>query len=163
MRVLLQRVTKAAVTVEGQRLSSIGRGLVLFVAAALGDGSADLEYLAQKTAHLRLFPGDDDRFARSLLEVGGTALVVSQFTLYAQTRKGRRPSFTEAAPPDVAEPLIAAFCERLEALGLRVGKGRFGAYMEVELCNDGPVTVLLDSADRQRSRRGQEPRAKDSG
>lgn len=141
-------------------MGSIGRGLVLFVAVAPGDGPADLEYLAQKTSHLRLFPGDADPFDRSILELGlnqgleGAVLVISQFTLYAQTRKGRRPSFTEAAPPDVAEPLIAAFCERLEALGLRVERGRFGAYMEVELCNDGPVTILLDSADLQRSRGG---------
>lgn len=149
-------MSRAAVAVEGRTVGAIGPGLLLFVAATSGDGPEDLEYLAQKVAHLRVFPGEAERFDRSVLEVGGSVLVVSQFTLYADTRKGRRPSFADAAAPAVAAPLIEALCARLSALGLRVEKGRFGAYMDVELSNAGPVSILLDSADRARSRRGQD-------
>src|SRR3990172_1505272 len=154
MRVVLQRVTRASVTVEGEIVGAIGPGLLLLVGAADGDDDAIARRLAQKCAELRIFPGDDGRFDRSLLDTGGEALVVSQFTLLADVRKGRRPSFTPAAPPEIAAPLCDAFAEALRALNVPVSTGRFGAMMQVELVNDGPVTIILDTADLDRPRRG---------
>ena len=151
MRAVVQRVTRARVTVDGEVVGEIGRGLLLYVGAASGDGVEQAAWLARKVAELRLFPAETERGARSmersLLDAGGEALVISQFTLLADTRRGRRPSFFEAAPPDRAEPLVDAVCEALRGLGVRVASGRFGAHMLVESENDGPVTIVLDSAE----------------
>ena len=137
---MLQRVSRARVTPGG----SIGRGLCVLLGVAEGDADDDAVRLAGKVARLRIFENDDGKFDRSLLDVRGEALVVSQFTLIADTAKGSRPSFSGAARPEVAEPLYDRFCEALEAEGVRVARGVFGARMEVELVNDGPVTVVLD-------------------
>lgn len=153
MRIVLQRVNHATVTIDGERAGAIEGGLLLYVAAAPDDGPDDVEWLARKVAELRIFDDDAGRMNRSVEDTGGAILVVSQFTLYANTRRGRRPSFVEAAPPEVAEPLIEAFADALRARGLTVRSGRFGAHMLVESENDGPVTILLDSADRERPRR----------
>ncbi len=145
MRVLLQRVSRASVRVGGETVGEVGRGLLVFLGVERSDTCEHAEYLADKTAELRIFPDEEHRMNRSLLEVGGEALVVSQFTLAGSTRRGRRPSFTEAAPPEAAEPLYRRFVERLESRGVRkVATGLFQAMMEVELVNDGPVTILLD-------------------
>jgi len=145
MRVLLQRVSQASVAVEGQTLGAIGPGLALLVGAGQGDGREQAEKLAEKIARLRIFNDDQGKFNLSLLDVGGEALVVSQFTLYADARKGRRPSFAHAAQPEIAQPLVEAFTQRLRAMGVRkVATGRFGAMMTVELENDGPVTLILE-------------------
>ncbi|MCC6238531.1 MAG: D-tyrosyl-tRNA(Tyr) deacylase [Dehalococcoidia bacterium] len=154
MRAVVQRVTSARVTVEGIETGAISLGLLVYLGVAEGDGPAEVEWLARKVAELRIFEDAAGRFDRSLLDVGGAALVVSQFTLLADTRRGRRPSFTEAARPEVAAPLVDAVARALEALGVAVAVGRFGAHMLVESVNDGPVTILLDSADRERPRRG---------
>ncbi len=154
MRVVAQRVSRASVTVEGEVVSSIGRGLLLLVGAAQGDGEAEARRLAQKCAELRIFADAEGKFNLSLLEVGGEALVVSQFTLLADTRRGRRPSFVAAAPPAQAEPLVEAFAQALRQAGAPVQTGRFGAKMAVELLNEGPVTIVLDSADFEQPRRG---------
>ncbi len=167
MRVLLQRVTRASVRVDGETVGAIGRGLLLFVGVEDGDGEAEVDLLTSKVANLRIFEDDADRMNRSLLDLiadaaatpaddaaGTGALVVSQFTLYADVRKGRRPSFVGAARPSLAEPLIATFVECLGALGVPVAQGRFGAEMAVELINDGPVTIWLDSTELQRPRNG---------
>lgn len=153
MRVVLQRVTRASVTVDGQTVGQIGPGLVALVAVAQEDGPAQAQRLAAKTAELRIFADDEGRFNRSLLESGGEALVVSQFTLLADMRKGRRPNFAAAAPPERAAPIVDAFADALRQLGVRVATGRFGEHMMVELENDGPVTLVLDSADLDRPRR----------
>jgi D-tyrosyl-tRNA(Tyr) deacylase len=144
MRAVVQRVTRAAVRVDGQTVGSCGGGLVVLVGVRHEDTSETAERLATKIARLRVFPDDDGRFDRSLLDTGGEALVVSQFTLLADTRKGNRPSFTDAAAPAAAEPLVDRFVEALRALGVHVETGVFGARMEVELVNDGPVTIVLD-------------------
>ena len=160
MRVLLQRVTRASVTVDGEIVGQVGPGLLLLVGIADGDGEAQIDLLAGKVANLRIFEDAEDRMNRSLLDLiaEGTpdagALVVSQFTLYADTRKGRRPSFVHAAALAIAEPLVETFAARLAALGVPVAQGRFGAEMAVELVNDGPVTIWLDSDDLQRPRNG---------
>ena len=154
MRIVLQRVSRASVSVSEETVGSIGHGLLALVGVREGDDEAEARRLATKTAELRIFPDDEGRFNRSLLECGYEVLVVSQFTLYGDTRKGRRPSFNDAASPEVAEPLIDAYTQALEAKGATVARGRFGAHMEVELVNDGPVTILLDSADYERPRRG---------
>jgi len=143
MRAVIQRVARAEVRIEGETVGSCGAGLLVLVGAAAGDDGAAAERLAAKVARLRIFPDDAGRFDRSLLDIGGDALVVSQFTLLADTRKGQRPSFTDAAPPDIAEPLVARVAESLRALGIHVETGVFGARMEVELVNDGPVTIVL--------------------
>jgi D-tyrosyl-tRNA(Tyr) deacylase len=145
MRAVVQRVREAAVTVDDDVVGRIGRGLVVLVGVASGDGVLAAEQLAAKIARLRIFENDDGRFDHSLLDVSGEALVVSQFTLLADTRKGSRPSFTEAADPALAEPLYARFCAALEDEGVRVARGVFGARMHVSLVNDGPVTILVDA------------------
>jgi D-tyrosyl-tRNA(Tyr) deacylase len=141
------------VTVGGTTVGDIGRGVLILLGVARRDSEEDAASLARKIAELRIFPDDEGRFDRSLLDVGGAALVVSQFTLFADVRRGRRPSFSEAAPPDVAEPLVAAFARALQDAGVHVATGRFGAYMQVALVNDGPVTLILDTDDLARPRR----------
>jgi D-tyrosyl-tRNA(Tyr) deacylase len=139
-------VTDASVSIDGQTVAAIEHGLLILLGVGHDDGDAQLELLAGKIAHLRVFRDARDRFDRSLLDVGGAALVVSQFTLYADCRKGRRPSFTDAARPGAAEPTCDRFADRLRELGVaRVETGRFGADMRVRLCNDGPVTIWLDT------------------
>ncbi len=144
MRVLLQRVREASVTVEGEVVGAIGQGFVALVGVGHADGEEQAAWLAQKVAGLRVFEDEEGKFNRSLLDVGGAALVVSQFTLYADSRKGRRPSFTDAAPPEVAEPLVARFADLLRAEGVPVEMGVFGAMMLVKIHNDGPVTIWLE-------------------
>ena len=145
MKALLQRVTGASVSVDSEIVGRIGRGLVIFVGVANGDTEKDAQYLAQKTVSLRIFSDEEGRFNLSALDIKGELLVVSQFTLLADTRKGRRPSFIEAAPPAQAEEIFERFVEQARATGLRVETGRFQQYMQVEIHNDGPVTILLDS------------------
>ena len=139
MRAVVQRVTRARVTPGGE----IGTGLCILLGVARGDSAADAERLAGKIARLRIFQNDEGKFDRSLLDTGGAALVVSQFTLLADTAKGNRPSFTHAAPPEVAEPLYESFCVGLRELDVEVATGVFGARMSVEVVNDGPVTIVL--------------------
>ena len=148
MRALLQRVTRAEVRVDDQTLGTVDRGLVVFLGVGPADDESTAERLARTVAELRIFADDQGRTNRSLLDVGGGALVVSQFTLFADTRRGRRPGFTAAAPPDVAEHLYLRFAAALGALGVPVATGRFGAAMAVELINDGPFTIWLDTAER---------------
>ena len=145
VRAVVQRVSRAAVRVDGEAVGSCGAGLLVLVGARHEDTSETAERLAAKIARLRIFPDDEGRFDRSLLDTGGEALVVSQFTLLADTRKGNRPSFTDAAPPEEAEPLVERLADALRALGVHVETGVFGARMEVSLVNDGPVTIVLDS------------------
>ena len=145
MRVLVQRVSRARVLVEGQVKGEIGPGLVLLVGIHHSDDDRALRFCAEKCAHLRIFPDTAGKMNRSVLEAGGSVLAVSQFTLYGDCRRGRRPSFGEAALPERAEPLCARFAALLAELGLDVAQGVFGAYMEVELANDGPVTVMVES------------------
>ena len=154
MRVVLQRVTQASASVDGETVGAIGPGLLLLVGVADGDDEAEARRLAGKCAEMRIFPDAEGRFNLSLLETGGEALVVSQFTLLADVRRGRRPSFDAAARPEVAEPLVEAFAEELRRLGAGTQTGRFGAKMAVELVNDGPVTIVIDSAELDRPRRG---------
>ncbi len=151
MRVLAQRVAFGSVAVAGSICGEIEHGLVLLVGVCSEDGEQEIEKMAKKTANLRIFSDGDGRFAHSLLDVGGGALVVSQFTLYADARKGRRPSFSRAARPELAEPLIGRFVEALRREGVvRVETGVFGADMQVSLCNQGPVTIWLDTAEMSR-------------
>lgn len=144
MRALVQRVSRAGVNIEGETVVHIGPGLAILLGVKRGDSPEEADFLAAKIAHLRIFPDGEGKMNRSVLEAGGEALVVSQFTLYADTRKGRRPSFEEAAPPEVAEPLVEHFIQRLAQEGLPVSTGRFRAHMLVEIHNDGPVTILLE-------------------
>ncbi len=148
MRALLQRTIGARVRVGGDVVGEIRGGLVILLGVAPSDTEGTAVAMARTVAELRIFRDDAGRTNRSLLDVGGEALVVSQFTLYADTRRGRRPGFTDAAPPDQAERLYRSFVAALEALGITVSTGRFGAEMSVELANDGPFTIWLDSADR---------------
>ncbi len=148
MKALLQRVTGASVSVAGEVVGRIGLGLVVFVGVANGDTVRDAQYLAQKTVSLRIFPDEAGKFNLSALDIKGELLVVSQFTLLADTRKGRRPSFVEAAPPAQAEALFEQLVEQARATGLKVETGRFQQYMRVEIHNDGPVTILLDSREK---------------
>jgi D-aminoacyl-tRNA deacylase len=144
VRAVVQRVAEARVVVGEEVVGEIGAGLCVLLGVAREDGEEAAERLAGKIARLRIFEDAEGRFDRSLLDVGGAALVVSQFTLLADTAKGNRPSFTDAAPPELAEPLYEGFCAALRELGLDVAQGRFGARMSVELVNDGPVTIVLD-------------------
>jgi D-tyrosyl-tRNA(Tyr) deacylase len=148
VRALLQRTTGAAVRVDGEVVGEIGLGLLILVGVGPSDTEATADDLARKTAELRIFRDDDGRTNRSLLEVGGAALVVSQFTLFADTRRGRRPGFTGAAPPGDAETHYLRFAESLRGLGVSVATGRFGAEMTVTLVNDGPFTIWLDTDER---------------
>ncbi len=145
MRALLQRVTRARVTVNGQGVGQIGGGFLILLGIGQGDSEVQVKQLSDKIVHLRVFEDDEGKMNRSLLESGGQALVVSQFTLYANMHKGRRPSFIEAATPALAAPLVERFKEALMAHGIPVEGGVFGAHMQVELINDGPVTLWLDS------------------
>jgi len=146
MRAVVQRVTRADVTVDGETVGEIGPGLVVLLGVGQGDDESDVNGLAEKCAGLRIFPDDEGKMNRSLLDIGGEALVISQFTLYGDVRRGKRPSFTDAAPPDQADALYRKFAGRLRALGVRkVETGRFQAMMDVTLSNSGPVTILLDS------------------
>lgn len=145
MRAVVQRVTEASVTAEGRVVGEIGPGLAILVGVTDGDTEAEARYLAQKIANLRIFTDAEGKLNLSALDVGGSALVVSQFTLYADCRKGRRPSFSDAARPEVADPLIEHFIEFLRAEGLAVESGQFQAEMLVRIFNDGPVTIILDT------------------
>ena len=144
MRAVCQRVSEARVTVEGSITGEIGAGLAILLGVERGDRNGDADRLAAKVARLRIFEGESGKFDLSLLDIGGAALVVSQFTLIADTGKGNRPGFTRAAPPDEAVPLYERFCAALAAEGLRVERGVFGARMSLALVNDGPVTIVLD-------------------
>ena len=144
MRALIQRVSEASVEVDGERIAAIGGGLLVLVAAGAADGAEAPAQLAGKVARLRIFADTEGRMNRSIADVGGEALVVSQFTLYADVRRGNRPGFTGAAPPEVGERLVDAFAAALRELGVPVQTGRFGAHMQVALVNDGPVTIWLD-------------------
>ena len=145
MRAVLQRVSQARVRIHGESVGEIGRGLVVLLGIAPSDTPEQAEWLADKIVGLRVFEDDDGKMNRDLIEVGGGVLIVSQFTLYGDCRKGRRPSFIEAAPPAVAIPLYAAFIDAVRARGVPAATGRFGAMMQVELVNDGPVTLIVDS------------------
>lgn len=144
MRALVQRVSSAAVKIDGKEVAAIGRGEVILLGIGQGDGESQAQYLVEKIANLRVFEDAQGKMNLSLLDVGGSALVVSQFTLYADTAKGRRPSFVEAAAPEIAEPLVMRFAELLAAYGITTQTGHFGAHMFVEINNDGPVTIFFE-------------------
>ncbi len=154
MRVLVQRVSEASVQVEGQTVGAIGPGFVVLVGISRDDTEREAKYLVGKTVNLRVFNDEDGKFNRSATNVGAELLVISQFTLYGDTRKGRRPSFIDAAPPEHAEPLFDRTVELFRATGLHVETGKFQANMNVAIHNDGPVTIMLDTADKERPRRG---------
>jgi D-tyrosyl-tRNA(Tyr) deacylase len=163
MRLVLQRVSHASVRVDGQIVGAIEAGFVALTGIADGDGEAEADAMAAKLAGLRLFSDADGKFNLALSDVGGAVLVVSQFTLIADLRKGRRPSFLGAARPEIAELLVDRFADQLSRAGVPVERGCFGAHMEVELLNDGPVTLVIDSADLERLRRACPPRPRSSG
>ena len=144
MRAVLQRVRSGRVSVGERSLAEIGRGMVILLGVSPRDGEEQARYLVEKIANLRIFEDKQGKLNLSLLEVSGSAIVVSQFTLYADTRKGRRPSFTDAAPPEIARPLVDRFAELLRAQGVPTQTGEFGAHMLVEIENDGPVTILIE-------------------
>ncbi len=146
MRLVIQRVARASVSVGGIEVAAIGAGFLILVGVGREDEGSDPERLAEKVVHLRVFSDEAGKMNRSLLDVGGAALVVSQFTLYGDLRRGRRPSWTDAADPDVATAHVEAFARALEDRGVAVGRGIFGAHMRVELVNDGPVTLVIDAA-----------------
>jgi D-aminoacyl-tRNA deacylase len=148
MIALLQRVSRASVSVESKPVSAIEHGLLILLGVAAGDEAADAAYLAKRTAELRIFPDEEERMNLSLLDTGGSALVVSQFTLLADTSRGRRPSYTKAALPDLADSLYLLYCSELSRLGIPVSRGVFGAMMDVELVNKGPVTIILHSKEK---------------
>ena len=148
MKALLQRVSRASVSVAGEEVGRIAQGLVVFLGVAEGDTEKDAQYLIQKIINLRIFADEAEKFNLSALDIGGELLLVSQFTLMADTRKGRRPSFIEAAPPEQAEKLFDYFVGLARESGLKVATGRFQQYMQVEIHNDGPVTVMLDSRNK---------------
>lgn len=145
MRAVVQRVSAASVTVEGRKVGSIGPGLLVLLGVARGDTEKDGEYLAEKLAGLRIFEDEEEKMNRSVAQIGGSILLVSQFTLYGDVRHGRRPSFTQAAPPEEANRLYENLAQKIRDKGLTVETGQFQAHMEVALVNDGPVTILLDS------------------
>ena len=149
----MQRVLEASVAVDGRKVSEVGPGLLVLLGVGKGDEAKDVAWMAEKLANLRIFEDEAGKMNRSLLDTSRSCLVVSQFTLYGDCRKGRRPGFTGAAPPAVAEPLYEAFVAAVRALGVPVATGRFAADMQVELVNDGPVTILVDSTDLERPRR----------
>ena len=148
MKALLQRVSGASVSIANEEVGRIGQGLVVFLGVANGDTERDAQYLAQKIANLRVFSDEESKFNLSALDIEGELLLVSQFTLLADTKKGRRPSFVGAAPPAQAEELFEYFVEQARATGLKVETGRFQQYMQVEIHNDGPVTILLNSREK---------------
>ena len=148
MKALLQRVTSASVSVAGEEVGRIGRGLVVLVGVASGDTEKDAQYLVRKITGLRIFADDREKFNLSALDIGGELLLISQFTLLADARKGRRPSFIDAAPPEQAETLFRYFVDQARGSGLKIATGRFQQYMQVEIHNDGPVTLMLDSHDK---------------
>ncbi|MBN1561132.1 D-tyrosyl-tRNA(Tyr) deacylase [candidate division KSB1 bacterium] len=150
MRALLQRVQKGSVTVDDEMIGQIGPGLVILLGVRNGDDDAAAVYLANKIVNLRIFEDDNGKFNRSALEVRAELLVISQFTLYADTKRGRRPGFSDAAPPEISIPLYERFVELLKESGFTVATGEFGAHMVVEIINDGPVTIMLDSEDKRR-------------
>jgi D-tyrosyl-tRNA(Tyr) deacylase len=154
MRAVVQRVSQAEVRVGEEVVGKIGAGLLILLGVGQGDTAEDARLLVEKIAHLRIFSDAEGKFNLSAIETGAGLLVVSQFTLYADTRRGRRPGFTGAAPSEIAAPLVERFMEAGRALGLRVAGGRFGAHMAVELVNDGPVTIVLDSAEFKQPRSG---------
>ncbi|MCE2501830.1 MAG: D-tyrosyl-tRNA(Tyr) deacylase [Dehalococcoidia bacterium] len=154
MRALIQRVASASVLIDDAEVGSIGSGLVVLLGVADGDDSADSRWVVDKVVNMRIFADDEGRFNRSALDVDGGLLVVSQFTLYADTRRGRRPDFTRAAAPEDANRLYEEAVAMFRETGLAVATGEFQAYMQVRLQNDGPVTIMVDSADRGRPRRG---------
>ena len=145
MRAVVQRVRSGRVSINEEMIAEIGLGLVILVGVGPADGEEQARYLAEKIANLRIFEDEHGKINRSLLEVGGSAIVVSQFTLYADTRKGRRPSFTDAALPEVASPLVERFAQMLREQGVETQTGQFGAHMLVEIANDGPVTICLST------------------
>ncbi len=145
MRAVVQRVSEASVTIDGEIIGQIAYGMAILLGVGIGDGPTEAHLLAEKIANLRIFADSEGRFNLSARNVGGAALVVSQFTLYADLRRGRRPGFSEAALPEVAAPLVETFVTALHELGLNVEQGRFGAHMRVTLVNDGPVTIVLDT------------------
>lgn len=148
MKAVVQRVLLASVSVEGVQISSINKGFLILLGVTKDDSLMDLDYLVKKTAGLRIFNDDDENMNLSIQDVNGKALVVSQFTLCADTRKGRRPSFINAAPPELADSIYRQYCEKLRGENIPVVTGQFGAMMEVSLINDGPVTIVLDSKNR---------------
>lgn len=154
MKVVIQRVTRASVRVVEEVIGEIGAGLVVLVGVAQGDSSEDIEYLVEKIVNLRIFADAEGKFNLSALDVKGELLLISQFTLLASTRKGRRPGFTDAAPPEQADSLFNQFVEQMRASGLKIATGKFQAHMLVEIHNDGPVTIIIDSRERLGSRHG---------
>ena len=157
MRAVIQRVSRAAVRVEGEEVGAIGRGLLVLLGVGQEDGPAEATLLAEKIAHLRIFADAGGKFNLSVLDTGGSVLMVSQFTLFADIRRGRRPSFIQAGAPEMAAPLVERFMQEMRALELKVAGGRFGAQMEVELVNEGPVTLWIDSQDWKLPRRANQP------
>ena len=150
MRAILQRVSSASVTIAGETVAAIGSGLLVLLGIEDGDGPEDIAWLAPKIARMRIFPDEAGLMNLALTDTGGDAIVVSQFTLHASTKKGNRPSFIRAARPEISEPLYRSFCEALEQeLAKSVGRGRFGADMQVALVNDGPVTIVIDTRNRE--------------
>lgn len=145
MRAVVQRVSEASVEVDGAVVGSIGQGLLVLLGVGRNDSDSDLDYMADKIMNLRIFEDSEGKMNLSLLDVGGEMLVVSQFTLYGDCRKGRRPSFSSSASSDIARPMYLKFIDKVRSSGVRVGEGVFGAMMSVRLCNDGPVTLLIDS------------------
>lgn len=144
MRAVVQRVSRASVSIDGREVSSVGKGLLVLLAVAKGDDESKVAWMVDKVAGLRIFPDEAGKMNRDLVSVGGEVLVVSQFTLYGDVSRGRRPSFVEAAPPEQAIPIYEAFIQGLRDRGIRVATGEFGAMMQVELVNDGPVTLVID-------------------
>ena len=149
MRALIQRVSRASVSVDGETIGEIGAGLVVLLGIRHDDGDKEADYIVEKTVNLRIFEDSDGKFNLSALDVGGQILAVSQFTLYGDTRRGRRPSFTDAARPEISKPLYDKIVKRFRATGLKVSEGEFGAHMMVEIHNNGPVTIMLDSDDKR--------------
>ena len=152
MRALIQRVTSASVYVDDSSVGEIGIGLLVLIGIKNGDKETDVEYVVDKTTNLRIFPDNEGKFDKSVSDVGGSVLLVSQFTLYSNTRKGRRPSFTEAMPPEEAKEMFDAVTKAFEATGVSVQRGIFRSQMQVNLVNDGPVTIMIDSEDRNTDR-----------